>query len=121
LAVVLAEQSVQSKRDRALQLAEVNARQYSRDPEALATLGWVNYRMGKQQEAERLLRAAMSSGQVRADTAYYFARVLTERGNPDESAQARKVLRSAIEKPGIFVLRGEAERWLAKQEDNDRP
>lgn len=79
----LVEQTDADKRLRALQLAEINARQYPRLAEALATLGWVYFKFGRLAEAEQALQTATSSGQSSSETAYYLARVLDARGQRD--------------------------------------
>jgi tetratricopeptide (TPR) repeat protein len=97
------------RRQRAVQLAEVNARQYPRSPEALATLGWVYYRTGKLDEAERALATSVSGGQASADTAFYLARVQADRG---KFAEARNLLKSAVASEGTFVHRADAKKLL---------
>jgi Tfp pilus assembly protein PilF len=111
LALVLLEQSDEAKRRRALQLAEVNARQYPQSAEALSTLGWVYYRLGRLDEAERLLQAVIAAGRATSDTAYFLAHVLTDRGRLDD---ARKLLSKALEAKGSFVHRTEARQWLER-------
>lgn len=92
---------------RAVQIAEVNARQYPRLAEALATLGWVYLRSGRIDEAERLLSASASGGQVTSDMAYYLSRLFQERGKLKE---ARDLLKSALANDGPFVNRSEAQK-----------
>ena len=53
------------KKNRAVQLAEINARQYPRSAAALSTLGWVYYRMGRAADAEQALRSHSWPGNVR--------------------------------------------------------
>ena len=116
LALVLIEQADSDKRLRALQLAEINARQYPRSAEALATLGWVYYKFERLAEAEKALEAATASGQSSSDTAYYLARVLAGRGRQE---QVTGLLQSAVETPGTFVFREEARRWLTELTTKD--
>lgn len=111
LALVLIEQADRDKHLRAVQLAEINARQYPRSAEALATLGWVYFKVGRLAEAEKALQAATAGGQSSSDTAYYLARVLAGRGRLE---RVTELLQSAIETPGPFVFREEAQRWLAQ-------
>jgi uncharacterized protein HemY len=110
LALVLIEQADESKRRKAAQLAEMNARQYPKSAEALATLGWIAYRLGQLDNAEQLLRQAASGGQLSAEAAYYLAQVLITRGQNDE---AKALLTGAIAAPGGFAYRVESRRWLA--------
>lgn len=100
---------IEAKRARAVQLAEVNARQYPRLAEALATLGWAYYRAGRLDDADRVLGASVSSGQATSDTAYYLARVLKDKGKP---AEAKDILKKALETDGPFVNRADAKALL---------
>ncbi len=111
LALTLAEQVDKTKQGRTVQLAEVNARAYANVPEMQATLGWVYYRLGRIDEAERALQAALSQGKSSAETAYYLAHVLSERGRMDD---AQKLLRGALATSGPFVFRKEAQEWLER-------
>ncbi len=109
LALVLTEQK--AKLQRAMQYAEVNARSYPRSAEAAATYGWVNYKSGKLDEAERILGAATSSGQASADTAYYLAKVLYDRAKYTE---AQEILKKALDNKGVFVNRKDAEDFMVE-------
>jgi cellulose synthase operon protein C len=115
LALVLIEHPDESKRRRALELAEVNARQYSRSPEALATLGWIYYRLDRLDEAEQALQAAVSGGQTNSETAYYLARVRAARG---ETTAARQLVAAALEATGRFAHRAAARNWLQSLPDS---
>jgi tetratricopeptide (TPR) repeat protein len=109
LALVLAEQSDQGKRRRALELAEVLVRQAPNNPDAVATLGTVYYRLRRLDEAEKVLQAVVDSGRGSSDTAYVLARVKSDRGHA-EAAPA--LLKAALAAPGYFVFRDEARQWL---------
>lgn len=109
LALALAEQDDSAKRSRALDLAQANARQQPNSPEVLSTLGWVLYRMGRLDEAERVLQASVAGGRASADTAYYLAHVFRDRGR---LPQVRKLLQAALRTNGPFSFREEAEQWL---------
>jgi tetratricopeptide (TPR) repeat protein len=108
LALALIEQSDDARHRRALQFAEINVRLYQNSPEALTTLGFIYYRQGQLEEAEKALRAAASKGTVTADGAYYLARVLGETGKITE---AKKLLRLALDSSGRFAFRKEAQDW----------
>jgi uncharacterized protein (TIGR02996 family) len=105
LALVLADQSNEDDRRKALQLAEVNARQYPNSAEALATLGYVNYRNGNKENALEALKRASSGGTVSADIVYFLALVLVDYNKDEEAA---KFLKGAIDSKGVFVYRKEA-------------
>jgi Tfp pilus assembly protein PilF len=112
LALALAEQNDDAKKQQALQLAETNVRLYPKVPEVYSTYGWVLYRAGRLDEAERALRTAVSGGNHSADTAYYLARVLADRGGHD--AEARQLLESALKTSAPFAQRDEANELLTK-------
>ncbi|MFW5693356.1 MAG: tetratricopeptide repeat protein, partial [Thermoguttaceae bacterium] len=64
LALALIEQDDEEKRRRALEYATLNARQNSRSTEALSTYGWVQYKLGNIDEADRVLQAAAGTGSL---------------------------------------------------------
>lgn len=109
LALALIEQNDPSKQQRALQLAEVNYRQFPRSPECMSTLGRVYYRMGRMQEAESLLAQAVNSGRTTSDTAYFYSHVLADKGQLD---RVKQLLRMAVDAKGPFVFRQDAQEWL---------
>jgi tetratricopeptide (TPR) repeat protein len=109
LALSLAEQSGGDKRRRALELAEINARLYPNSTEALATVGWIYFRLGRMADADRTLRAAITQGNISSDAAYFFAKVQYEAGRTEE---AKKVLKLALNAKGLFAFRKEAQELL---------
>lgn len=111
LAMALAEQPDNAKQQRALQYAEINARQYQRSPEALATLGRVYYRIGRLEEAERALEAAanLTRGRMPPDIAYFLAFCYADRGQLDKT---KDLLNKALAVKGTFVFRKEAQEWV---------
>ncbi|MCR4412212.1 MAG: tetratricopeptide repeat protein [Thermoguttaceae bacterium] len=112
LALALVEQDEESKKRMALDYAQINARVGPDRPEANATLGWVYYRLGRIDEAENALRKSLSiAGQPSPDTAYYFARVLNDRGRKEE---ARRLLDLALKAKSPFPMRPEAEALAAE-------
>jgi tetratricopeptide (TPR) repeat protein len=113
LALLLADQSDNEQRKKALQFAEVNARQYPRMAEALATLGYVHYRNGNLGTGFQYLQQAISGGQASADTAYYLALILSDQSKPED---ARKLLEGGLKAKGLFVYRKEAQAMLDKLE-----
>jgi tetratricopeptide (TPR) repeat protein len=106
LAQVLVAQDDATRQQRALQLAEINVRQYPQLIEALSTLGWVYFRVGRIDEAEQALSKAMSAGRSSSDTAYFMASVLATRGRTED---ARKLLTGSLEASGRFLHREEAQ------------
>jgi tetratricopeptide (TPR) repeat protein len=109
LALILVEQDDPLKRARGLQLAEVNARQYPRSHEVLATLGWAQYRSGHLGQAEPMLRAAAQGVRTTPDVAYFLARVLVDKGLTDDAV---KLLQTATNLPGAFAHRDDARSLL---------
>jgi Tfp pilus assembly protein PilF len=122
LALVLVEQKEADKRSRAVQLAEVNARQYQNNAEAVATLGWVYFRMDRLEESERMFNAVLSGRQLSPEIAYYLAKLLDKKGNKDQDI--KNLLQGAADSKGNFIYRKEVESWLAdikKKEKDKKP
>lgn len=112
LALVLAEQPDEDKRQRALEFAQFNARQYPRSTQSLSTLGWVLYKLGRYDEAEQTLRTAAANPQVRRETIYFLARVLEKNARKDHLKKAYDRIQDLVNEPGLFILRPEARQWL---------
>lgn len=112
LALTLLEQGTETGKRRAVELAELNARQYQQAAWALGTLGWIYYKSGRLDDAEKLLGAAVQTGQADADILYFFANVLFDR---NRTAEVKKIL-EAITKapPGPHMYREDARKWLER-------
>jgi Tfp pilus assembly protein PilF len=108
-ALASVEQPFADKRQRAWQVAQMNAQLFPNSPEAMSTLGWVAYRVGRIDQAEQSLRAALATRKANSETAYYLARVLADRQKDEEVRQWLKV---AVDTPGRFAFRAEAQAWL---------
>lgn len=108
LALALCEQDT-AKKQRALGYAEVNARQYPRQPEVYSTLGWVLFKNARLQEADQAFQRALSAGVANPETVYYYANVLKELGRLDD---ARKLLDGALKAKGNFLQKADAEALL---------
>jgi tetratricopeptide (TPR) repeat protein len=111
LALALAEQKDDAKRQRALQLAELNARLYPASGDALGTLAWVYDHFGRTSDAAQVARVARSRATGSSDTAYYLARILADPNRPED---VQRLLKSALEAPGRFTYRKEAREWLER-------
>ena len=111
LALVLVEQTDEAKRRRALELAELSVRQNPKAADTLATLGTVFFQLKRLDDAEKVLQAVVDSGQGNSDAAYVLARVRADRGQP-EAAPA--LLKLALNAPGIFIFRKDAQEWLER-------
>jgi tetratricopeptide (TPR) repeat protein len=117
LALALVEQSSEEKKLRALDYADSNARQYQKTNnarEAFSTYGWVLYKLGRLDDAEKALRGAIQGGPSTPDTAYYLAKLLWQRGG--HSADAIKLLKLALATTGPFAYREDAKSLLAEMQ-----
>lgn len=111
LALALAEQDEPEKRRRGLEYAQDLVRQYQQSPDAVSTFGWVLYRNGQVEQADRVLENLARTGTVGADTAYYIARVAAERGRKEE---ATRLLRAVLDTKRPFSKQADA-RLLLEQ------
>lgn len=109
LALALVEQTDTAKQQKALELAEVNARQFPRNQQALATLGWVYHHLGKADQSQKLIQSAGSGGRMTSDTVYYFARIID---GTDRESEVQLLLEKALENDGRFFHRRQAKQWL---------
>lgn len=112
LALTLAEQpDPPEKIQRAFKLAADNVRANPRSADLLATLGWVHYRLGNIDQAQKVLQAALqaSGQQTRPDLLYYFAHVVAEKG---DDAQVKRVLEQIAKTDVPFAFREDARQWL---------
>jgi len=82
------------------------------DPAVLDSLGWVNYRLGNLDEAERLLRQALAAFPDH-EVAAHLGEVLWANGKQGE---ARKVWAKALEQqPDSAILRGTIKRLTGSE------
>lgn len=118
LALVMVEQQDDAKRGRALELATLNARRFRDSSYALSTLGWVYYKLGRFDQAEQALKLAAVKPRVRSETYYFLTRVLWEHGDRAEALQVAERVKSALDRPGLFVLRPHVKQWIASEAIN---
>ena len=114
LALALAEQKDESKKRSALGYATDNVQQYQKSAnsvEAASTYGWVLYKSNKLDDADKALQAAInaSGGNPPQDTAYYAARVASEKNRKEE---AKTLLKYALKNPTPFTMKPEATALL---------
>ena len=109
LALVLIERADEGKRARAQQIAEANLRRAPNAETALATAGWVHFRLGSTDIADRLLTQAASNRRITPQTAYYIAKMFDDRGRDEDSL---KLYEMTVKEPGIFVQRRDVEKLL---------
>jgi superkiller protein 3 len=111
LALALAYSGDPQQRRRAFDIAENNVRKNPNEPEVYSTLGWTLYKSGRLDEAERAFATAGSMGQLRPDTAFYWANLAADRGRNE---QALQMLESALATSTPFATRDEAEDLLER-------
>jgi Tfp pilus assembly protein PilF len=111
LALSLVEQNDEAKRQRALEIAEANAKRYPKMPEVLSTYGLVLYRLGRLDDAQAALRASAAIKEPSVDTAFVMASVAIARGN---KAEARPLLERGLKGGGLSMFRQEAVELLGQ-------
>jgi tetratricopeptide (TPR) repeat protein len=127
LAQVLAEENDPEKKERGLEIAQINyaaaqaADSARRDPgraiEAAATLGWAFYELGRYPEADQVTKAIAETGLASPDILYYRAKLLQEPHG--QTQDAINALKAALSKSrGFFVHRDDAEAMLTKLDHN---
>jgi tetratricopeptide (TPR) repeat protein len=117
LALALAEQKDEAKKRRALEFASNNVQQYQKTNnfvEAASTYGWVLYKLGQIDDADKFLTTAVTSGQnISPDTAYYMAVVANEKNRKEE---AKRLLKAAGKSTSPFTMKQEAVSLLEQLE-----
>jgi len=115
LALVLIESDDKESRQRALEMAEVNvAMNRENSPQqvnALTTLAWVYYKLGRREDAEKILAQITQNNALTTDGAYYVSKLLADRGEKD---RARKILEEVLANEPMFATRPDAADLLAK-------
>jgi tetratricopeptide (TPR) repeat protein len=112
---VLIESEDEESRRRALELADTNVAKYRENtPQqipAVTTLAWVFYKLGRREDAEKILEQVRRSNALNSDGAYYVAKILSDRGEKD---LARKILDEVLANEPMFSSRSDAVDLLAK-------
>jgi tetratricopeptide (TPR) repeat protein len=115
LTLVLIESDEKDSRQRALEMAEANAAMHRENSpqqvNALTTLAWVYYKLGRREDAERILEQISRNNALTTDGAYYVAKLLSDRGEKD---RARKILEEVLANEPTFPTRPDANDLLAK-------
>jgi len=115
LALVLLEKDDKESQQRSLEMAEVNAAMHREGSpnqvNSLTTLAWVFYKLGRREDAERILTQISQNNRLTTDGAYYVARILVDRGEKD---RARKILEEVLANDAMFASRPGAEELLAQ-------
>ena len=119
LALSLIESPDEKSQKRARQFAELNARQNPDSIECLATLAWINYRLNRRSEAQRMFTTVVNStannrdAKMTAEIAYYLAVMSKDAGrNP----YAIRVLKEAVNTTQPFAYRKHAQALLTQLE-----
>lgn len=114
LALVLIEDESAESRQRALEMAEANVSMHREgspnQANALTTLAWVYYKLGRREDAEKILSQITQNNQLTTDGAYYVAKLLADRGEKD---RARKILEEVLANEAMFATRADATDLLA--------
>ena len=107
LALALCEQDDQAKKNRALQYAETNVRQYSQSPDTASTLAWCLYKAGQVPQADEWIRKTMqfSGGNWKEDALFYAAQIGYDSGRKEQSKQELDLL---LKSDRPFMMRPEA-------------
>ena len=106
LALVLIESDTKESQQRAVEMAEANAARYGeKTPQqvnALTTLAWVYYKLGRREDAEKILDQIARNNALTTDGAYYVAKLLSDRGEKD---RAKKILEEVLTNEAVFATR----------------
>ncbi|HMO12982.1 MAG TPA: tetratricopeptide repeat protein [Pirellulaceae bacterium] len=109
LALSLIESGADDKRNRARQLAEMNARQFPQNPVLLATLGWILFKSDNVQQSQEIFQQLVSIQPMPATTAYFIAAFLA---NNKDFTNAKILVESALANESYFVYRNAAQQLL---------
>ena len=114
LALVLVETDDKESRQRALEMAEANVAMHRdgspNQANSLTTLAWIYYKLGRREDAEKILSQISQNNQLTTDGAYYVAKLLADRGEKD---RARKILEEVLTNEAMFATRADAVDLLA--------
>jgi Tfp pilus assembly protein PilF len=116
LATLLIGQDDEQKKVRALQFAAMNAKLNAESADANITLAWVNFKLGRANEATTALRAGLQLGALSPDSSYFVAEIFSSQNRPEDVATSKRLLSEALasDQAGIFIHRKDAEELLKK-------
>jgi Tfp pilus assembly protein PilF len=113
LALLLIESDDDADRERALRHAQMNAERFEKNVQANITLGWVFYKLNRSAEAQASLQKGAQSGQLKSDSAYLVAKILS--GQEGQKENSIRTLEQILkQKKGLFLFRRDAEKLLAE-------
>jgi len=113
LALSLIESEDPAKREKAMQLALMNARAYPQETTVLSTLGWVYFKNKEIQKCQEVFRQVASQRPFAPAQAYFLASFLVVR---NDLQNARQLLENSLE-PGSFFIYKNAARELLDRVD----
>ena len=96
----------EDERKRALTLSDATFRQ-TRDAESAAILGWIFYRLGRMEDAERQFTAVANSRQFTPDAVYFYATFSDDRNRGET---VKPMLEAALKTESPFAYRAEAQK-----------
>ncbi len=102
----LIESNAPEKKDRALQLASMNARMYPRNAAILSTLGWVLFKTGNVQQAQQVFQQVANVRPMTPTTSFFLASFLAK-NNDNETA--KRFLDASLNNKGYFIYRSAAQ------------
>jgi tetratricopeptide (TPR) repeat protein len=109
LALVLIESESKEAQQRAVEMAEANVARYRENSpqqvNALTTLAWVYYKLGRREDAEKILDQIARNNALTSDGAYYVAKLLADRGEKD---RAKTILEEVLTNEAVFATRPDA-------------
>ena len=111
--MALVQQDDKAKQQKAIELAQVNARQYQNDQQALTTLAWACHRLGREDDSRKLMTRAAKNRNMTADMVYFYSRIAAQ---SERIEKVKPALQRAIDSDGRFLLRREAEKWMEEIE-----
>ena len=115
LALVLIESTEKEAQQRAVEMAEANVQRFRENSpqqvNALTTLAWVYYKLGRREDAEKILDQIARNNALTSDGAYYVAKLLSDRGEKD---RARKILEEVLTNEAVFATRPDAMDLLSQ-------
>jgi tetratricopeptide (TPR) repeat protein len=113
LALVLIESDEKESQQRAVEMAEANVARYRENSpqqvNALTTLSWIYYKLGRREDAEKILDQIARNNALTSDGAYYAAKLLADRGERD---RAQKILEEVLTNEAVFATRSDAKELL---------
>jgi tetratricopeptide (TPR) repeat protein len=120
LALVLIESDEKEPQQRAVELAESNVQRFRENSpqqvNALTTLACVYYKLGRREDAEKILDQIARNNALTSDGAYYVAKLLADRGEKD---RAKKILEEVLTTEAVFATRPDAKDLLESLKGSD--